>query len=205
MKKFIQKYWLLAILGFAGCTGLAMIGEDIDDTTTQSSPEPVEVVEVEEPSELENVNQPALESEDVKTLGVSKAYLQDKFSHPDVGFTFEDTQSDGSKTVTKGASPNNFSTMLIYGFDSQITKTVLSSVITTDPEKAALTSIYNLGFVNELAPGPDWPATLPERLDKLSQGQSQKEEIIVDDTLVTIELHEIIGTRMLLVTVEPRP
>ena len=193
-KSIAQGCGCLVVLVVALAIGLVSLTGESEDTV--STPQEAQTTQPIEP--LSEPNQEA-----VKTLGVTKTYLQNKFSHPDVGFSFEDSPlADGTPRVL-GTSPNSFSTMEIYGPEDEITKATLISVVSTDPNVTVLTGAYNFGLTSELAPGPDWETELVTRFNKLAEG-SQKEKIATDNALVSIELHEIIDAKMLLLTIEPK-
>jgi len=139
-------------------------------------------------------------------LGVNKSDLRYAFSQQGVDFLFKDAPlTDGTPRLL-GTSPDNLVMMELYGSTNLVTKATMMTFI-GQGVPADLLALYNVTFLDKVAPGYNWNAQLSETLSELSASNledfSEKENFRAGDKIVSVSLSEISGIVVLLVSVEP--
>jgi len=139
-------------------------------------------------------------------LGVNKSDIRYVFSQLNVDFLFKDAPlTDGTPRLL-GTSRDNFVMMELYGSTNLVTKATMMTFIGKGVP-ADLQALYNVSFLDKVAPGYDWNAQLSETLNEISASNfedfSEKETFQAGDKIVSVSLSEFSGIAVLLVSVEP--
>ncbi|MGG6242579.1 hypothetical protein ACQ4N7_28540 [Nodosilinea sp. AN01ver1] len=135
-------------------------------------------------------------------LGVNKSDFRDTFSQLGAAFLFEDAPlTDGTPRLL-GTSPDKLVMMELYGSTNLVTKASMMTFIGKGVPSDLL-ALYNVTFLDEVAPGYDWNAQLSETVNELLTSDSEKKTLRAGDKVVSVSLSEASGIAVLLVSVEP--